>query len=137
MVFVGMAIAMIAISVAGFGPSLVNPTTRRAPITLLASVHGTLFSVWLLLFLAQALLIATRRVDWHRRLGIASTVVLALMLPLGYEATIAMTRRGFDLSGDQHVDPHPQIGHSLTLDALTASVFNFCHCAIRHRCDLL
>ena len=56
--FAGMAIAMIAISVAGFGPSLVNPAGRRAPVTLLASVHGTVFSVWLLLFLAQALLIA-------------------------------------------------------------------------------
>jgi len=57
----------------------------------------------------------------------ASTFVLALMLPLGYEATIAMTRRGFDLSGDQHVDLHPQVGQSLTLDALTALVFNFCY----------
>jgi len=46
--FVGMAIAMIAISVAGFGPSIVNPAGRRGPISLLAAVHGTVFSVWLL-----------------------------------------------------------------------------------------
>jgi hypothetical protein len=125
--FTSMALAMIAITVAGFGPSIVNPAGRRGPISLLAAVHGTVFSVWLLLFLAQTLLIATDRVNWHKRLGMASTFVLALMLPLGYEATIAMTRRGFDLSGDQHVDLHPQVGQSLTLDALTASVFNFCY----------
>jgi hypothetical protein len=125
--FVGMAIAMIAMSIAGFGPSLVNPTRRRAPLSLLAAAHGIVFLVWLLLFLAQSLLVASRRVNWHRRLGIASTFVLALMLPLGYQATIAMIRRGFDLSGDQHVDPHPRAG--IQLDPLTASIFNFTYLA--------
>jgi hypothetical protein len=125
--FVGMAFAMIAISIAGFGPSLVNPTGRRAPLSRLAAAHGIVFFVWLLLFLAQSLLVAARRVNWHRRLGIASTFVLAAMLPLGYEATIAMTRRGFDLSGDQHVDPHPRAG--IQLDPLTSSIFNFAYLA--------
>jgi hypothetical protein len=34
-----------------------------------------------------------------------------------------MTRRGFDLSGDQHIMPHPRAGKEL--DAATGSVFNF------------
>jgi hypothetical protein len=87
------------------------------------------FSAWLLLFFTQSLLVATHRVRWHRKLGLASTVVLAVMLPLGYLTTIAMIRRGFDLSGDLHVDPHPGIGRSLTLDPLTASAFNVCYLA--------
>ena len=44
------------------------------------------------------------------------------MIPLGFATTTAMVRRGFDLSGDQHVDPHPD-GQTST-DAPTSSVFN-------------
>jgi hypothetical protein len=125
--FVGIAMVMIAISIAGFAPSIVNSAGRRAPLSILAALHGIVFFAWLSLFLAQSLLVATRRLNRHRRLGLASILVLAAMLPLGYAATISMTRRGFDLSGDQHVDPHPLPGKSL--DPLTASVFNFCYLA--------
>jgi len=55
----------------------------------------------------SSLLIANRRVALHRRLGLTSVVLLALMIPLGFTTTTAMIRRGFDLNGDQHVDPHP------------------------------
>ncbi len=45
------------------------------------------------------------------------------MIPLGFATTTAMVRRGFDLSGDQHTDPHPVEG--VSVDAPTSSVFNF------------
>jgi hypothetical protein len=61
--FTAMALTIIAISVAGFMPAIVNPAGRHAPITLLASAHGIVFFAWLMLYLAQSLLIATR----HRR----------------------------------------------------------------------
>ena len=48
------------------------------------------------------------------------------MIPLGYAATVAMVRRGFDLSGDQGIDPHPAPGSNM-VDAPTGSVFNFCY----------
>jgi hypothetical protein len=123
----GMAILMIAVSIAGFLPAIVNPVGRRAPLTLLAAVHGIVFLAWLLLFLAQTLLAATGRVGWHRRVGYISVVLLTLMIVLGFQTTTAMVRRGFDLSGDLHVDPHPQIeaGGTVEMDAATASVFNF------------
>jgi hypothetical protein len=120
--FTGMAIVMIVISIAGFMPAIVHPAGRRAPLTLLAAAHGIVFLAWLLLFLAQSLLVATGRVGWHRRLGLASVFLLALIVPLTYTTTIDMVRRGFDLSGDQHVDPHPKIAGGL--DAATAAVFN-------------
>jgi hypothetical protein len=120
--FVGMALVMIATSMAGFLPAIVDPATRRAPLTLLAEAHGIVFFMWLLLYLAQSLLIANRRVALHRRLGLTSVVLLALMIPLGFATTTAMVRRGFDLSGDQHVDPHPD--GQTSVDAPTASVFN-------------
>jgi hypothetical protein len=119
--FTGMAILMIAVSIAGFFPAIVHPVGRRAFLTLLAAVHGIVFLAWLLLFLAQSLLAATGRVQWHRRLGLTSVVLLALIIPLSFETTAAMVRRGFDLSGDQHAGYPPPRG----LDVYTASIFNF------------
>ena len=62
------------------------------------------FFAWLLLFLVQSRLIATRYVAWHRRLGIAAVFVLLLMIPLGYMATVSMGRRGFDRNDNLRVD---------------------------------
>jgi hypothetical protein len=123
--FTGMAGVMLVVSIAGFMPAIVHPAGRRAPLTLLAAVHGIVFLAWLLLFLAQSLLVATRRVGWHRRLGLTSIFLLALIIPLSFTTTVELARRGFDLSGDQHIVSHPQPGKTLELDAATASVFNF------------
>ena len=98
--FTGMALGMIGISLLAFMPSITHPAERRAPLSALAAGHGVLFFAWLLVFLIQSRLIATRRVAIHRRLGLASIVILALMTPLAYTTTIAMVRRGYDLSGD-------------------------------------
>jgi hypothetical protein len=111
----GMATLMLAISIAGFTPAIVNPAGRRAPLSALAAAHGFVFYTWLLLFLLQSVFVATGRVARHRRLGLASVFVLALMVPLGYVATVTMVRRGFDLSGDQ----------GIVQDPLGGSIFNF------------
>ena len=123
--FTGMAMVMLVVSIAGFVPAIVHPVGRRAPLTLLAAAHGIVFFAWLLLFLTQSLLVATRRVGWHRKLGFASVLLLALIIPLSFTTAIELARRGFDLSGDQHIVAHPQAGKTLELDAATASVFNF------------
>lgn len=93
--FTSMAIVMLAVSIVGFMPSIAHPTGRRAPLTLLAAAHGIVFFAWLLLFLVQSLLVATRRVGWHRRLGLASVFLLALIIPLSFTTTVEMARRGF------------------------------------------
>ena len=116
--FVGMAFAMIATSIAGFLPAIIDPGTRRAPLTLLAGAHGIVFFMWLFLYLAQSLLIANRRVALHRRLGLTSAVLLPLMIVLGFTTTTAMIRRGFDLSGDQHL---PENGLTLPLITIQQS----------------
>jgi len=121
--FTGMAIVMLVVSFAGFMPAIVNPVGRRAPLTFLAAAHGIVFLAWLLLFLTQSLLVATGHVRWHRRLGLASLVLLAAIVPLGFETTTVMVRRGFDLSGDQHIVRHPQ--GPTSLDPYQASVFNY------------
>jgi hypothetical protein len=95
-----MAIAAIASSAVGFMPALVDTTSRRAPLTWPVGIHGLLFSAWLALFLAQALLVYKGQFASHRRLGYAGVGLAGLMLISGYIVTIEMARRGYDLSGD-------------------------------------
>jgi hypothetical protein len=116
--YTAMAVLLIVISVAGFAPAMLNPASRREPLSALAAVHGLLFFAWLGLFLIQAWLAANGRISLHRRLGITSILLLLLMVPSGFFTTIAMVRRGFDLSGDQKLGPG-------LLDVRTGSVFNF------------
>ncbi len=118
--FTVIATSMIVVSLAGFVPSLANPAGRRAPLTVLAAAHGVVFLAWLVLFLVQSRLVATRRIVTHRRLGIAGIFLLLLMIPLGYWSTISMVRRAFDLSGDLKIDSHP---HGEYIDPQFGAVF--------------
>ena|SRR5579863_7013580 len=108
--FAGMAVAMIATSLVAFVPSIIHPAKRQAPLSALAATHGVVYFAWLVLFLVQSRLIATRHVGWHRKLGFSSVVILALMIPLAYTTTMAMVSRGYDLSGDLRIDHDPPYG---------------------------
>jgi hypothetical protein len=106
---------MIAVAIAGFAPSIVDPSRRLAPLTPLLALHGILCLLWLLQFQWQTALIAARRADIHRRMGIVAVVLLIAIAPVSYVITVEMVRRGFDLSGDQFA----------RFDPLFASIFNF------------
>jgi hypothetical protein len=98
--YISAALFMIVLSVAGFGPSIVDQSQRNAPPTPMVIAHGIVGSAWLLMFLTQAILAATRRIAVHRRLGMVSPVIAVMMIVLGYTTTIEKARRGYDLSGD-------------------------------------
>jgi len=51
-------------------------------------LHGVVFTSWLLLLLIQTALIAARRTDLHRRLGIAGAVLAVLMVLVGTSTAI-------------------------------------------------
>jgi hypothetical protein len=86
--------------VAAFGPSIVHTEKRVGPVTPLEAVHGIAFFAWLLLFIAQSILARSGNLVLHRRLGMWSVILAAALVVLGYQTTIAMGRRGYDLSGD-------------------------------------
>ena len=77
----------------GFGRTYVVPLSRRdfeAP--LVVHLHGALAVTWVLLFLAQPLLVWRRRVRWHRQLGVIGLPVaigiLITLIPVGlHQAT--------------------------------------------------
>lgn len=100
-----MGVVAIVLVFTAFSPSLFFPSARRAPLTLLAGIHATLTACWLLLFVVQCRLVATRRIAAHRRLGTAAAALAIALVATGYQATVVMTRRGFDLSGDLGLEP--------------------------------
>ena len=98
--YVGSAIVALAIAAVGFLPGMIDGSSRRVPLTPLAAAHAAAFTGWLVLYLVQTLLASTGNLRLHRRLGVVGIVLASVMMVLGYQATIEMVRRGFDLSGD-------------------------------------
>jgi hypothetical protein len=100
--YISAAGLMILFNVAAFAPAIVDPSGRTVPLPLtpLVTVHAIVAAAWLLLFLAQATLVATGRTSVHRRLGVAGIVLAAAFIVVGCLTTIEHARRGLDLSGD-------------------------------------
>lgn len=98
-----MAIGMASIVFIGFGPTYyvrfmsAGPmtTVSGGPFTTTLHVHGALFTAWVLLFVIQTGLVASRRVAVHRRLGLAGAVLAAAMLVVGTSTAIDGAARGF------------------------------------------
>ena len=70
--YVGMAILLIVLAVAGFWPQYYGPLLTGGELQLrhwAVHVHSSIFLVWLVLFLSQAAIVERRRTPLHRRLG--------------------------------------------------------------------
>jgi hypothetical protein len=105
-----MAVAMAFTVFAGFAPTYYlrflyggpNATISGRPFTALVHVHGALFTAWVVLFIVQTTLIASRRVAVHRRLGVAGAVLASAMVMAGTSLAITTAARGARPPG---VDP--------------------------------
>jgi hypothetical protein len=62
-------------------------------------------TAWLALYVVQAGLAGSGRITIHKRLGAASAVLAIGVVVTGYQASVALVRRGFDLSGDLSATP--------------------------------
>lgn len=93
--FSGMAFAFAVVVFIGFAPTyFLRTLSDRPPIPWLVHLHGALSSAWILLLLLQTTLVAVKRTDLHRLLGIGGAVLAASMIPVGYLVTISFARRG-------------------------------------------
>jgi hypothetical protein len=98
--FTGMAIAASIVIFAGFGRTYyLKSFTNAAALTPLVHVHAAVFTAWVLLFIVQVRLVAGRRLALHRRLGVATVVLSAVMIVLGVLTVIAGARRGATVPG--------------------------------------
>lgn len=88
-----VAVWFVALTFIGFSPTFF---LRNLPVPLPTNqvVHGVVYSAWILLFLVQALLISARRVRLHIVFGTASTILLALMIPVGFNVVLVKVTRG-------------------------------------------
>jgi len=100
--YIGAGVFIVALSIAGFAPSLMWPESRTValPFTLAVALHALFGSAWVVLFLIQATLVATRRTAVHRRLGVVGAVVAVGFVVTGCWMFVQHADRGFDLSGD-------------------------------------
>jgi hypothetical protein len=92
--YTGMAIAIAAAVFVGFAPTYyLRSRFQTTPLPLYLRVHGLVFTAWIGLFTAQTVLVATRRIDVHRRLGWAGAVLSVLMAVAAIAAGILSGRR--------------------------------------------
>lgn len=100
-----MGLAVAATVVWGFAATFYFARWMTAPPTTpdmspLLYVHGAVFTCWVVLMVVQPMLIASRHIRLHRRLGYAGAAIAAAMVVLGHVAAIAAMHGGFRLMGD-------------------------------------
>ena len=100
MLYTGMAIFSAAVIFAGFSRTYyLKALFADLPLTPLVHLHGIVFTCWLVLFITQTSLVAAKRTDLHRRLGVAGGVLAGLMIIVGPMTAIAAAKRGFGVPG--------------------------------------
>jgi len=93
--FSGIAILLAAAVFAGFARTYYLAGVFRAPLpSLIIHLHGAAFSIWIVLLVTQTLLVSARRVDIHRRLGLAAFFWACVMIVLGLLAATDALARG-------------------------------------------
>ena len=100
--YVGTGLLVLALNIAGFAPSLIEHSTRTAPLPLplLLTMHAIVSAGWVILLPIQATLIATHRTAVHRRLGMLGIALAIAFVVTAIPVQLEEGRRGFDLSGD-------------------------------------
>lgn len=87
--FSAMAILVLATVFIGFGPTYYWAGLVRAPLpSPIIHLHSAIFSARALLLVVQTSLLSLRRVDLHRRMGIAGFCLAGLMVILGLSAAV-------------------------------------------------
>jgi hypothetical protein len=87
--YTGMAFVFVLTVFAGFARTYyLRPYFGTPSLTPLLHLHGIIFTSWLLLLLTQTVLVAAKRTDIHRRLGIAGGVLAVLMILVGTSTAI-------------------------------------------------
>lgn len=123
--FTGMAVLILISVFVGFSRTFfLAPAFRNALPDHLIVLHGTVFSCWILLLVIQSSLISARRVDLHKKLGVAGFLLACLMVILGLLAATEALSLGHSVPG---LDPLTfyavPVGDMLCFSALILSAF--------------
>lgn len=89
------AIAAAAIVFAGFARTyFLKPVFGTPPLPGLVHVHAVIMTLWVATMVVQIRLVAMRRVNIHRRVGVAGAVLALLVVVVGVAVAIDAARRG-------------------------------------------
>lgn len=93
--YIGIAIIIVGVVFGGFARTyFLRPFFTTEPLMPLLHLHGIVFTSWLVIYFTQTLLIAAKRTDIHRRLGIAGAVIAVLMLTIGTITALIRAKQG-------------------------------------------
>jgi hypothetical protein len=93
--FTGMALVAAFTVFIGFAPTYyLKNVTGAPPLPPLVHVHGLLFTAWIVLLIAQTSLVAVKRTDLHRRLGIVGGALAVAMTVIAYLTALGSFQRG-------------------------------------------
>lgn len=99
-----MALLIAAVVVLGFGPSfylrpfdVIHFPRPNPPITPSLMVHSAVFSLWVVIFIAQTQLVAAGRRDLHKALGAFGFLLGVVMVPVMYLAMVDAIARNSTL----------------------------------------
>jgi len=91
--YFSMSLLVVAIVVWGFNHTVNQNLFHPAiPRPRLLWIHAVVFSAWVAFYVLQSLLVRTRNVKLHRRLGWFGAGLAALMVPLGFAIAVIMGR---------------------------------------------
>ena len=94
--FSTMVLLIFATVFVGFARTYFLAGVFRAPLpNVLIHIHGAVFSAWILLLITQTALVSARRVDIHRKLGLAGFALACAMIVLGLLASANSLARNF------------------------------------------
>ena len=106
------SIAAFAVVFAGFARTYYLKTLFGTPaLPWLLHVHGALMTSWFALFVVQTRLVAARRIQVHRRLGVFGGVLVLLIVIVG--VAVALRFGGEHLHSPDRVDTLQSMGFTL------------------------
>lgn len=87
-----MSLVMAATIVAGFSQTVPDDFAAHPGLPLLLHVHGAVFTLWVMLIVAQPVLIAQGAIQRHRQLGLLGAALAGAMVIMGLAATVFAIR---------------------------------------------
>ena len=125
-----MGVAFAVVVFVGFAPTyFLRRLSDQPSLPSLVHLHGAVFSAWILLLLVQTRLVAMKRTDLHRTLGVAGGALAVLMLIVGYFVAISAARRTAQIPGQLQFLIVP-VGALIVFPVLVGAAF-----ALRRRVD--
>jgi len=96
--YTGMAIVALLVVIVGFSPSFFLATMNEdsKPLAPIFHIHGAFFTLWMLFYLNQNLLIARGRLGAHKRLGQLGVLLGFLLIIFAFVVTVYAGRQGFN-----------------------------------------